>query len=414
MDILIKPSSIYGNLIAPSSKSEMQRVVAAALLAKGESVITNPSFCEDSKVALKVSEKLGAKISIEKNRVIITGGLIHTSSELHFGESALALRMFAPIAGLTGKECILNGSKSLLKRPIELISESLSNFGIECFSTNNRLPISIKGKLKGNSAKIDGKISSQVLTGLLMALPCVSENSTIFVEQLNSKPYIKLTLAVFNRFGIEIESDSKLSRFKIKGNQKYIPQNYNIEGDWSNMSFMMVAAAIGGFVSIKGLNASSYQSDIQILKALESTEANIEWKNNVLEVSKNKLKEFEFDATDCPDLFPPLVALAAYCKGTSKIKGVSRLTHKESNRGMALKEEFAKLGIQIEIFDDLMLIVGGVVCGGSVDSHHDHRMAMALAIAALGANNEVIIQNAECVSKSYPDFFNDLKQLKQF
>ncbi len=413
MDITIKSSSIKGELTIPPSKSEMQRVIAAALLADGETTILNPSFCEDAKVAIKIAEQLGAKIIYDHNKIRVSGGINSTSNEFNFGESALALRMFAPIIGLTGEKHFLTGNKTLISRPINTLTDNLSKFGIDSSFNQNSLPLSISGKLVANRAKIIGNESSQVLTGLLMALPCVSRNSVIYVENLKSKPYISLTISVLNKFGIDIESNTDFSEFKVKGNQNYIPQNYTIEGDWSNASFIIVAASIAGNVSINGLNNNSKQSDIQLLNVLKQVGVNHRWNNEKLEIQKSKLAPFEFDATDCPDLFPPLVALASYCMGTSKIKGVSRLKHKESNRGIALKEEFTKLGIKIEIFDDLMLVVGGMVHGGKVDSHHDHRMAMALAVAALGANNEVIIQNAECVSKSYPDFFRDLKGLQK-
>lgn len=408
MNNIIYPSKINGTLNAPASKSEMQRVVAACLLCEGLSTILNPSFCDDAKVAIKVAEDLGAKVVISDGSVKIHGGLNFQKSNFHFGESALALRLFAPIIGLSGKECVLTGDDSLKKRPNYPISETLSNFGIECHMTNNSLPIRLNGRLKGNSSSINGNISSQMLSGLLMALPCVEENSRIFVNNLKSKPYIKLSLDVLKRFGIEIESNEELSEFFIAGNQKYQAQTYTIEGDWSSMSFFLVAAATQGNISIKGLNKLSKQSDIQILEVLKRVGSTINWDNDIIEVSKNHLNAFEFDATDCPDLFPPLVSLAAYCNGISKIKGVSRLKHKESDRGIVLKEEFSKLGIHIEIEEDFMFIHGGCVNGGNIDSHNDHRIAMAASIVALGASDKIVIQGSECVSKSYPDFFKDL------
>lgn len=412
MEVTIIPSSIKGKLHAPSSKSEMQRVVASALLAKGESIIDNPSFCDDANVSLRIAEHLGANISFSHNQIAIKGGLQTKQHELNFGESALALRMFTPIAGLCGTNYVLTGEKSLFHRPINFLIDTLKPFGLEFSFENNSLPISLRGKLTANSVNISGRESSQVLTGLLMALPCLTNQSIINVENLKSKPYILLTLDVLKKFGIQIEANNDLSEFKIPGKQNYLPQNYKLEGDWSGMSFMIVAAAIAGNISIIGLNKNSKQSDIELLKVLQKVGVDYCWNQDILEIQKNKLESFDFDATDCPDLFPPLVSLASHCKGISKISGVHRLQYKESSRGITLKNEFAKLGIRIEIQNDEMLVYGGQLTGGVVESHGDHRIAMALAIAGLRANNEIKIREADCVSKSYPKFFEDLHTLQ--
>lgn len=243
-----------------------------------------------------------------------------------------------------------------------------------------------------------------------MALPTVKKNSRIFVHNLNSKPYIDMTLKFLKDVNIKIQHDN-YDRFIIPGNQKYDIGKYQIEGDWSSASFLMVAGAIGGSIQISGLSLDSKQADKKILEALQSSGALISFKNNSIKVEKHNLRAFSFDATDCPDLFPPLVALACNCNGKSYIKGIERLFFKESNRAEALKRVFTTLGAKMRISTNLMEVEGQKLKGGTIHSFNDHRIAMAAAISAITASNEVLIQKSECVSKSYPGFFNDFKSI---
>ena len=271
-------------------------------------------------------------------------------------------------------------------------------------------PLQFRGPIVGGYSEIDGSVSSQLLTGLLMALPLAEKNSEIKVNNLKSKPYIDMTIQILSSFGITIHnSDYKL--FKIQGNQKYLPQTYTVEADWSGGAFLLVAGAINGHLTVSGLRTDSKQSDMAIIEALKLAGATMKINEDQIEISRSELKSFNFDATESPDLFPPLVALASYCKGVSSIKGVSRLTYKESDRAKTLKEEFGKMDIIVEIKDDLMYVAGGKPTGAHVESHEDHRIAMALAIASLGATGTVFIRDSQCVAKSYPRFFSDLKQL---
>ncbi len=210
-------------------------------------------------------------------------------------------------------------------------------------------------------------------------------------------------------FGIEILNNG-YKHFKISGGQVFIPGEYEIEGDWSGAAFLLVAGAIGGEVEIENLDANSSQADRRILDVLEQFGARINKSNNVIQVTKAEMKPFNFNATDSPDLFPPLVVLASYAKGKTRIKGVSRLVGKESNRAEALVEEFLKVGIKIELESDDMIIYGGAVTGGTINSRNDHRIAMAAAVAGVGAIGNINIQGYECISKSYPDFFTDYQK----
>jgi 3-phosphoshikimate 1-carboxyvinyltransferase len=257
---------------------------------------------------------------------------------------------------------------------------------------------------------IGGSITSQLLTGLLMALPLVKSKSHLVVDDLKSKPYIDMTLQVLSDFGIEVEN-MDYEAFNIPGNQKYHARDHCVEGDWSGASFLLVAAALSGQVTVIMLQKKSVQSDKAIVEVLRKTGAVVVVKEDCIEVKKNMLKAFEFDATECPDLFPPLVALAAHCIGITTIKGAERLKHKESDRAVALREEFGKLGVDITVDGDEMIIRGGQVKGGKVNSHNDHRIAMAAAVTAVAAQSEVIIDGAQCVAKSYPEFFDDMDKI---
>jgi 3-phosphoshikimate 1-carboxyvinyltransferase len=318
--------------------------------------------------------------------------------------------MFSPIAALYPAEITMVGANSLKKRPMFMIEEALNQLGVKCTSSGGFLPLTIQGPIVGGYCEIDGSVSSQLLTGLLMALPLAAKDSEIKVKNLKSKPYIDMTIQILKSFGIEIQNTG-YDLFHIPGNQKYNSHNYTVEGDWSGGAFLLVAGAVNGQLSVHGLRTDSMQSDMAIIKALENAGAQMKISENHIDISKSELKAFELDATESPDLFPPLVALASYCNGVSTIKGVSRLIYKESDRATALKEEFGKMNIRIEIKDDLMSVTGGQPQGAHVESHDDHRIAMAVAVTSLGATGRVYIRDSQCVAKSYPGFFDDLRNL---
>jgi 3-phosphoshikimate 1-carboxyvinyltransferase len=302
------------------------------------------------------------------------------------------------------------GANSLKKRPMGMIGEALGQLGVKCTSSDGFLPLTIQGPIIGGNCEIDGSVSSQLLTGLLMALPLAEKDSVIRVRNLKSKPYIDMTIQLLRTFGITIEcTDYEL--FTIPGKQEYTPRKYTVESDWSGGAFLLVAGAINGNLLIQGLRTDSKQSDMAVIGALEKAGAKMNIREDQIGISKSALKAFEFDATESPDLFPPLAALAAYSDGVSTIKGVSRLIYKESDRATALRDEFGKMNINIDINGDLMKITGGKPSGARVESHDDHRIAMAVAVAALGASGKVNIRDSQCVAKSYPGFFDDIRHL---
>jgi 3-phosphoshikimate 1-carboxyvinyltransferase len=410
MERYVDPSAIKGTLKAPASKSMTQRAIAAALLTDGQSIIYNPSYCDDSLAAMSIAVGLGARVVPKVDELVVTGSVILKEPKLNCGESGLAIRMFSPIAALYPVEITMAGANSLKKRPMSMIEEALVQMGVRCTTNGGFLPLTIHGPLKGGRIEIDGSVSSQLLTGLLMALPLAAKDSIIKVKNLKSKPYIDMTLEILKSFGITIHNNDYMV-FQIPGCQKYTPFNYTVEGDWSGGAFLLVAGAINGQIAVKGLSVESRQSDMAITGALKKAGAGITINENEIVISKSALKAFDFDATESPDLFPPLVALAAYCKGTSTIKGVSRLKFKESNRGVTLQTEFGKMGIKVDFDDDVMSVTGGEIQGAHVESHDDHRIAMAVAVAALGSKGRVFIRDSQCVAKSYPGFFDDLRQL---
>lgn len=410
----IYSSAIKGIVCAPSSKSAMIRAVALALLAYGTTTIKNPSNCDDALTAMDMAETLGARIKKESEVITIEGNPVLKERPikdtfLHCGESGLCMRMFAPIAGLLNKEMVLQGEGTLSLRPMKMVEE-LVKLGALCSTDKGLPPITVRGPISSGNYRLNGALSSQFLTGVIMALPLCNGDSEIYVEDLKSKPYLKMTIEMMGDFGVDCEFNDTFDRFFIKGNQAYKGKELEIEGDWSGAAFMLVAGAIGGEITVKGLNTHSTQADKVILDALKMAGAEVETKGDMVTVKKNNLRAFSFNAEDSPDIVPPLAALAAHCNGKTFIAGIKRLSIKESNRLEALIKEFSKMGINIYIEKERLVIEGGRgnIKNEVVHSHNDHRIAMACAICGLSGKTGVTIEDAQCVSKSYPLFFEDL------
>jgi 3-phosphoshikimate 1-carboxyvinyltransferase len=411
MGIVVQRSKIHGLVEAPASKSHAQRVLAASLLASGTTRIIRPSRSEDALAAISIIKQLGAQVEDQGNLLIVRGGFRPAGNRLDCGEAGLSLRMFAPIAALSDQTMILSGSGSLLKRPVNMISEALTQFGVRCQNQDGFVPVWIRGPLKSGRATIDGSVSSQVLTGILMALPVVKGDSEVRVADLQSRPYIDLTLKVLKEFGVKAEHEG-YSLFRIPGRQKYRATEVTVEGDWSGASFLLVAGALAGTVTVNGLDLSSTQADRQILAALERAGATVATSGDTVTVTRNELRAFDFDATQCPDLFPPLVALATHCEGVTRIAGAHRLIHKESNRARVLQEEFHKIGVSVKTDGSNLYVTGpALMKTGEIDSNNDHRIAMAAATVGTASRTPVKIAGTACVAKSYPNFFTDLKSI---
>ena len=405
----IAPGKYIGQAKSNSSKSMMQRAVASAILAEGITIINSPCTSDDSKAALDIARSLGVLVSGDSALTITRKPELLAPNEITCGESGFCARLFPPILGLISENIKINGRGSLTKRPMDFMVQPLHELGVEYALTDSKLPGELSGSLKGGSILIDGTITSQFLSGLLMALVKAKEDSVVQVANLKSKGYIDLTLDVMSKFGVHVEHQNYRD-FRIAGNQHYKPCELTIEGDWSGAAFHLVGGAINGRATLSGLQIESKQPDKEILKAITLAGGTISTSITGVTATSGKLQGFDFDATDCPDLFPPLAVLAANCKGMSRITGINRLFTKESNRAESIMYVLRNVGIQAQIKENTMHITGGEISGGSIDSKNDHRIAMMGAILAINAKHPIEISNTSSVNKSYRDFFQTLAQ----
>ncbi len=408
MQVTIYPSAIAGTLEAPPSKSLTIRAYAAAMLANGISAVKNPSLCSDAETMLKVVEKTGAAITAGKKRVLINSSGQSVTGHIHCGESALTARLMLAIATLSSEQSIITGSGSLLQRLLGHIGQPMKQLGVRYADSGGFLPARVKGTASGGRVTVDGSVSSQFVSGLLMTLPLLQEDSELTVHQLKSAPYVELTLEMLQHFGIDIPK-TNAQQFTIRGRQQYQPATVTIEGDWSGAAFLMCAAAIGGNINLKGLNPKSKQADAALFQLFGELGIHAHFQGDDLTVAASKIPAFTYDCSHCPDLVPALCVLAANASGVCRITGIGRLKEKESDRAAVLKKELGKMGVNMMVHPGEMIIYPGKISGGEVSSHHDHRIAMACAVAALNADAPVTITNAECVAKSFPSFWDDLK-----
>ncbi|HPW17429.1 MAG TPA: 3-phosphoshikimate 1-carboxyvinyltransferase [Candidatus Aminicenantes bacterium] len=407
----VEPFEIAGTLAAPPSKSMTLRAVAAALLAPGASSIEGPSLCEDALAGFRIAEALGARLESAGDRMTVRGGAPMPEAVLDCRESGLSMRMFAPIAALSGNRTVLAASGSLRARPMGMLEGPLRRLGAACRTRDGRPPVEVRGPLASGRVAVDGTTSSQFLSGLLCALPLCPGDSDIRAAGLKSKPYAAMTVDVLSRFGVRVEASGDMEAFFVRGGQGYTAASYAVEGDWSGGAFLLVAGALAGSIVVDNLQTASLQPDKRVLEALDAAGARVRVGDGSVTVENESLRPFVFDATHCPDLFPPLAALAAACPGRSVIRGAGRLIHKESDRASALAAALGNIGVTTALAEDRMEIEGGRIRGGTVDPRGDHRIAMAGAVAGLASREGVAVSDWTCVSKSYPGFFRDLESL---
>lgn len=414
MEKIVKYGSLKGRVQVPASKSDAQRAILAAALATGQtSIIHHPGKSADVMWMINAVQQLGAKASwIDDSTLSVSGTSIDAfNSLLEVGESGLALRLLTSVASLSETTITLDGEGSLLQRKHNFFEQELPKFGVSVSSKNGSIPLTVKGPLSGGELTIDAGGSSQTISGLLMALPLVSNDSILHVKNLTSRPYLNMTLRTLEQFGIQIESKGDDSFF-IPCQQYYTACDYYVEGDWSAASYWLIASALGNDIEVEGLNMASLQADKALLNALMSAGCNPIISDTGIKINGQERKPLNLDATECPDLFPALVSYASLTEGTSVIKGVGRLANKESDRGKVLQQEFGKLGVNIVIKNDEMHITGKrILSSAKVDTHGDHRIAMCLAIAGLFSDSEINISGADAVAKSYPEFWEDFKNL---
>ena len=462
--------AVYGNfrfigtdetLEMPASKSFAQRAIIAAALAQGTSHLTGYSPCGDNESALAAARKLGARVTVNGSELEITGiGAFENClsiSEMPVGESGFLTRMIIPVLSVIADGPVrVTGEKTLLGRPLAGAHDIMASFGVRLIpeisplaplARNDKenarkgdcfIPLTVKGPLVPGRADVSGKGGSQLISGLLAALPLAGNRSTVYVHDPRSIPYMFITVDVLRKFGIEIGSEMEGGddflqtqdwtlctglTFKMRGQQHYHAADFRIEGDWSGAANFLVAGAIFGDVEVEGLDTQSLQADISIMDILMDAGASMSQlegdtpTTGPIHVARAPLCAFETDLNNCPDLFPIVAVLAAFCPGESHIRGVERLRHKETDRAAAIVDMLTQMGVPVQVDEDEMtiegmslphrLLTGNLLKGGSYTSHADHRMVMALKVAALGADGPVDIDDTACVAKSFPGF-NDL------
>lgn len=420
MDIKITPRSLNGSLRVPASKSGSHRAIISAGLSKGTSKIDNIVFSKDIRASLSGMRALGMKFEIRESKeefgsgsvwIEGLGGVEIVGDKIDANESGSTLRFLIPIAALAKEKIIFTGKGKLIERPLDTYYHVFDEQEIEYRTSEGRLPLTIYGGLKAGKFRIPGNISSQFISGLLFALPLLEGDSSIEITStLESRGYVDLTIQVLDHFGIKIEHED-YKCFFVEGRQEYKKRDYTVEGDYSQAAFFLVAGILGGEVACRGLNTNSLQGDKVILDLINKMGGDISIGESII-TRKSNTYGIEIDASQCPDLVPILATLAAVSKGTTRIINAERLRIKESDRLKAMTTELNKLGADVRELEDGLEIKGrATLRGGVVDSWNDHRIAMALAIASIKCENEVIIKNSQAVNKSYPGFWSDFEKL---
>ena len=416
MEVNVMPSVIGGEITVPPSKSAAHRAIIAAALAYGTSIIDNVDLSADISATIDACKSIGARISIKNtgryHSLTVEGGPhIRGSAHIDCAESGSTLRFFIPIACALGGPKVFDGHGRLPQRPIDTYYDIFTQDSIVYSKPDDgNLPLTVSGTLNGGNYVLDGGVSSQYITGLLFALPLLDADSTITVTgKFESKGYVDLTVSILADFGIHTTVTG--NTYAIKGGQRYSPRRYAVEGDYSQAAFFIVGGAIAGDIRVGGLAPTSLQPDSAIVDIMRRMGAHISHEGDTLLVRKSTLSGTDIDVSQCPDLVPPLAIAAAFATGTTHITGAARLRIKESDRLAAMSNNLRSLGIDASTTDDSMSIRGGAISQGTIDSHNDHRIAMAFSIAALGSSHGLLIKDAQSIDKSYPGFFTDLKRL---
>ena len=433
----------------PASKSFAQRAILAAALAEGTSHLSGYTPCEDSENAIRAARALGAQVEEADGVLSITGAALEPGQlsvdELFAGESGLLARLLIPLlAVLSPRPVRLSGENSLLRRPLSDAHDIMAAFGVRLYPENIAsrrtdcyLPLTVAGPLLPGRADIPGRGGSQLISGLLCALPLAADKSVLYVNEPRSLPYLFITVDVLRHFGIRIGSEMEGGEdflqsqdwnlctgvnFQIKGSQHYQAADFTLEADWSAAAPFLVAGALFGDVTLTGLDSGSLQADLSILDILTQAGASLsQLDNGAIHIQRAPLNAFRADLTHCPDLFPVVAVLAAFCPGQSELIGVERLRYKETDRASAIAETLSAMGVELRLRENSLLLKGislsqrllegKLLRAGHYPSYGDHRMVMALSVAALGADGPVTTDNPSCVSKSFPAFHQQFDTL---
>ena len=416
MNVTIVPTpALSGGVRAPPSKALTHRALFGGLLSNGTTIIHDPLSCDDTEATAAAVASLGAKLERgqESWRVWSTGRLSAPQGMIECGESGVTLRFTIPISSLVGKDVWLKGSESLMRRPIQPLFESMKQLGAEISFRGTEVRVKA-GPAKGGSVQLPGNVSSQFLSGLLLAGPLMEEGLRVkLISTLESRGYVSMTIETMKRHGVSVGINDDMSFYQVMPGQIYKPTEHTIPGDYSSAAFPMAAAAVTrSKILILGLPCDRADPDSVFLDVLSRMGVTTRFTSDALHVEGRALKAVNADITNCLDLGPVIAVLGCYAEGETRITGAGRLRYKESDRLSVIRSELRVLGAEIEEIGSGLLLSGPAsLHGGTVDSHGDHRIAMALSIAALNASGPVLIRNAECVNKSYPTYFDDIRAL---
>lgn len=411
MKVKITPSTTQGTVRIPASKSMAHRAIICASLAQGTSLVSNITYSKDIEATISCMEKLGAKIEKHEDSCTVIGTDIRLPSgniECDCSESGSTLRFLIPIAAMSNAHVTMIGHGRLMKRPMEVYENIFKEQGLLFEQTDT---IQIQGPLKSQDFEIRGDISSQFITGLMFVLPLLEQDSTLHIlPPFESKSYVALTIQMLSRFGIKIEEVDDFT-YRIPGQQTYQPNNVSVEGDYSQMAFFAVLAALQSSLTCENMDPNSKQGDKAILDFVQNAGATV----NENTIVHNELHAQTMDVANCPDLGPILCVLASYSKGTTQIINAKRLRMKESDRIEAMEQELKKWNVDISSTEDTITITGkdeyqsdSIV---EIHGHNDHRIVMAMTVFGLCAKSECIIDDAQAITKSYPVFFEDIQSI---
>ena len=415
----ISPGELSGSITVPPSKSIAHRAIICASLAEGTSIVENYMPSKDMEATMNGMLAMGAQIEEERDetagsvRLIVTGGLQRKEIvEIDCIESGSTLRFLIPLALIYGERSIFTGQGRLGSRPIDPYLRIFEKQNINYLMNDKQLPIEIKGVLRSGEFVLDGNVSSQFVSGLLFSLPLLKGDSKVIIRNnLESKGYVDLTIDMLKKFGIDILNINS-REFFIKGSQRYRKTEIFIEGDYSQAAFWLATGSMGKGVRCQGLSTDSLQGDKEIIEIIKKMQGRLVEGKGWVEALKSPMESIRIDVSQCPDLVPILAVLGTQSTGTMELFNGARVRIKESDRLSAISTELNKLGANIKETADGLIIIGvSKLNGGEVDSWNDHRIAMALAVAATKADGKVIIKNSGAVEKSYPGFWDDFRKL---
>ncbi len=412
MQISIEKSTVKGNVRAPSSKSYTIRGLACAAMADGHSELLNPLEADDTAAAARVLRQIGATIKAGAQAWTIQGDNFRTpTQDLFCSESAATLRFMSAICARVPGQCRLTAGPTLMKRPIRVLVEALGRWGIDISSVRDGPPLTVRGgRFPGGATELPGDVSSQYISALLLIAPCADKRTTIRLTTLpESRPYVWMTIDCLKQFGIKVDCSSELMEYEVAP-QNYSAARYTVEGDWSSASYLIGLGASAGETQIANLNAQSLQGDRVILHLVKEMGASVQVEAGTVKVRMGNLKAIKANLTDSIDLLPTLAILAALAEGESQFTGIERARLKESNRIKSVKEGLKAVGIWVIEEPDRLLIRGGKVSPATIDAQNDHRIAMAFSLLGV-AQGGVTIRGAECVSKTFPEYWNVLRQI---